>query len=89
MTEKPETYGFPEDMWNEMDDETKKYHMEYHERTKNRLKNDIMNDFHITEHDWNSMRPAIKKLVQYLYGEILEFDGIISEFRDWYARVPI
>ena len=89
MKEEPETYGFPEEFWNAMDDEMKKYHIEYHERTKNRLKNDIMNDFHITEHDWNSMRPAVKKAIQSLYREVDKLNGQIEEFRIWYEDVPI
>ena len=89
MIEKPETYGLTEDTWDMLPDEVKKMHIEYHERTKDRLKNDIMNDFHITEHDWNSMRPAVKKAIQSLYREVDKLNGQIEEFRIWYEDVPI
>ncbi len=89
MLEKPETYGLKEDVWNMLPDEAKKMHIEYHERTKDRLKNDIMNDFNITEHDWNSMRASIKKVIQHLYQEIIDLDGRISDFQDWYEQIPI
>ena len=89
MIEKPETYGLKEEFWNMLPDTAKQLHIDAHERTKDRLKHDIMNDFHITEHDWNSMRPAVKKLVQHLYNEVIDLDRKISDFQEWYESVPI
>mgnify|MGYP001261233532 CR=1 FL=1 len=89
MIEKPETYGLPDDVWDIMPDEVKKMHIEAHERSQDELKHDIMNDFHITEHDWNSMRASVKKVIQHLYREVMDLDGRISDFQDWHAQVPI
>ena len=89
MIIKPDTYGFPEDMWNELPDEIKKAHIEHHERAKDQLKNDIMNDFNITEHDWNSMRASVKMAIQSLYREVDELTEQIQAFRDWYEDIPI
>jgi len=89
MIEKPETYGLPDELWDVLSDEVKKMHIDAHEKTKDRLKHDIMNDFHVTEHDWDSMRPSITKVIQHLYQETLDLDARISDFQDWYESVPI
>ena len=89
MTKKPETYGLEQDTWDMLPDEVKKMHIEHHEKNKDKYKSFIMAEYSITEHDWNSMRPAIKKLVQHLYKEIGEWHESMDRFHDWYEKVPI